>query len=173
MFSKQYRRKPITVMAEQWLPGKVINGVCQCDSSKVQHLHSRTGLMLVLPGDYIVTGVRGEKYPVSSEVFSETYEEVPAAPGGRLPVLILILVLVASAAEARKKPKQSRGTAAPDQVDGPRRNFLNLRDATWSCGEQGCAVDVTSLGLIACNPNGCGSITDVIVSTGPVLRRQP
>lgn len=31
----------------------------------------------VCPGDYIITGVRGERYPCKPDVFEQTYEPVP------------------------------------------------------------------------------------------------
>ena len=35
------------------------------------------GSHIVCPGDWIVTGVRGETYPVKPDVFAETYDPVP------------------------------------------------------------------------------------------------
>ena len=32
--------------------------------------------MLVSDGDWIITGVKGEKYPCKPDIFTETYEEV-------------------------------------------------------------------------------------------------
>ena len=37
----------------------------------------------VCPSDWIITGVRGEKYPIKDEIFRETYEEVQEATDGR------------------------------------------------------------------------------------------
>lgn len=34
------------------------------------------GVMKVLPGDWIVTGIAGEKYPCKNEIFQKTYEMV-------------------------------------------------------------------------------------------------
>ncbi len=34
------------------------------------------GTMHANPGDWIVTGVKGEKYPVREDIFKETYEAV-------------------------------------------------------------------------------------------------
>ena len=31
---------------------------------------------IVCPGDYIITGVKGEKYPCKPDIFEITYEEV-------------------------------------------------------------------------------------------------
>lgn len=31
---------------------------------------------VVCPGDYIITGIQGEKYPCKPDIFEETYEEV-------------------------------------------------------------------------------------------------
>jgi len=37
------------------------------------------GTMRAVPGDWIVTGVRGERYPVKPDIFAETYERVDDA----------------------------------------------------------------------------------------------
>lgn len=34
------------------------------------------GTMLVSPGDWIITGVKGEKYPCKPDIFEATYEPV-------------------------------------------------------------------------------------------------
>lgn len=36
---------------------------------------------IVCPGDWIITGVRGEHYPVKEAIFRETYEEVLVTQG--------------------------------------------------------------------------------------------
>ena len=39
------------------------------------------GAMEVTPGDYIITGVAGEKYPCKPDIFAATYEPVlPSKP---------------------------------------------------------------------------------------------
>jgi len=42
------------------------------------------GTMLVSPGDWVITGVKGEKYPCKPGIFEATYERVyePDRPGG-------------------------------------------------------------------------------------------
>ena len=34
------------------------------------------GTMEAMPGDWIIKGVKGEFYPIKSEIFAQTYEEV-------------------------------------------------------------------------------------------------
>ena len=40
-------------------------------------INTLEGGHIVCPGDYIITGVRGERYPCKPDIFEETYEEVP------------------------------------------------------------------------------------------------
>lgn len=63
----KYRKKPITIEAEQWFP-----------SEDEQHKIIKTseGNMFVHPGDWIVTGVNGEKYSCKPDIFEKTYELV-------------------------------------------------------------------------------------------------
>lgn len=83
----KFRKKPVVIGAEQWFPGKHIEGVTQqteynipCfdefDSSERHYWGIRTleGVMEVNPGDWVITGVQGEKYPCKPEIFALTYE---------------------------------------------------------------------------------------------------
>ena len=59
---KKFRKKPIIIEAYQ--------------TTKKVIIHTLEGDMLANPGDYIVTGVNGEKYPCKKEIFEKTYEAV-------------------------------------------------------------------------------------------------
>ena len=45
---------------------------------KIMHVHgwidTKEGGHIVCPGDFIITGVKGENYPCKPDVFAETYE---------------------------------------------------------------------------------------------------
>lgn len=87
----QYRKKPIVVEAEQfhiekkpWPTGVLrlkevmVNPVtgttfprgCIC-------IYTLEGWCVVSDGDWIITGVRGERYPCKPDIFEETYEHDP------------------------------------------------------------------------------------------------
>ena len=57
-----YRKKPIVIQAEQ------IHGEFT--------VHTLEGDMKGKPGDYLIIGVEGEKYPCKKEIFEKTYEAV-------------------------------------------------------------------------------------------------
>jgi len=59
---KKYRKKPIIIEAEQ--------------QKGVFTVHTLEGKMVGQPGDYLITGIDGEKYPCKREIFEKTYEEV-------------------------------------------------------------------------------------------------
>ena len=59
---KQYRKKPVVIQAYQTLV-----------ELKIETLE---GVMVASPGDYIITGVKGEMYPCKPDIFEMTYEEV-------------------------------------------------------------------------------------------------
>ena len=100
-----YRKKPVVVEATVWLTngdhpadgpnpeveGKVVryfrrpepeyagqapHGLC----GRVWHDHgwidTLEGGHIVCPGDYIITGVQGERYPCKPDIFEATYERV-------------------------------------------------------------------------------------------------
>jgi len=96
----KYRKKPIEVEAEVYKPGmedgfllmcgwyetRIKDGEClrcgvreECRSdNKISHPYIKTtdGRRWISPGDYIVTGIQGERYPVKSDIFLQSYEEV-------------------------------------------------------------------------------------------------
>ena len=59
---KKYRKKPVVIEAYQTEVAFLINTL------------ERT--MIANPGDWIITGIRGEKYPCKPDIFDATYEEV-------------------------------------------------------------------------------------------------
>jgi len=70
----KYVKKPIVVDAEQWFPGKEIDGVeYENDQAIIRTLE---GPHLVSPGDWIITGIAGEKYPCKPDIFEKTYDIV-------------------------------------------------------------------------------------------------
>lgn len=76
----KYRKRPVVVEAVQWT-GQQIEG-CICITNDLEGIGRVDWLMIPTLegdmraelGDYIVTGVKGEKYPVKPEIFAMTYE---------------------------------------------------------------------------------------------------
>ena len=56
----KYRKKPIVIEAEQ--------------TQVAIDIPTLEGTMRANPGDWIITGVKGEKYPCKPDVFAATYE---------------------------------------------------------------------------------------------------
>jgi len=60
----KYRKKPVVIDAEQWKgPGSWF-------------VDTLEGRMEGKPGDWIITGVKGERYPCKPDIFEATYEPV-------------------------------------------------------------------------------------------------
>lgn len=59
---KKFRKRPVIVEAYQ--------------TDKETFIDTLEGKMKASPGDWIVTGVHGEKYPCKPDVFELTYEAV-------------------------------------------------------------------------------------------------
>ena len=69
-----YRRIPHVVEAVQWHPGDVVEGVIvPVPGDGDPHVLTLRGPIRVEPGDWIVTGSNGDRYPVPSDVFVESY----------------------------------------------------------------------------------------------------
>ena len=83
----KYRKKPITIEAKQffiedWLkagePKPVYKKRIPSQGIVKYQLYIDTleGRHEVTGGDWIITGIKGEKYPVKDEIFKLTYEKV-------------------------------------------------------------------------------------------------
>ena len=59
---KKYRKKPIIV--EAYI------------ATKEEYIKTLEGTMKADKGDYVITGIHGERYPCKPDIFHETYEEV-------------------------------------------------------------------------------------------------
>ncbi len=62
MIIKKYRKKPVII--EAYI------------SEEELIIHTLEGDMKANKGDYIITGINGEKYPCKPDIFIKTYEEV-------------------------------------------------------------------------------------------------
>lgn len=83
----QYRKKPVIIHAVQWLPGVSLPGVetgiflvdqLGGPDTPAAIVETLEGRMMVRPGDMVITGVAGERYPCKPEIFEATYEVEPA-----------------------------------------------------------------------------------------------
>ena len=83
----KFRKRPVVIEAEQWFPSKHVEGVYfEGDSSVamssgkylLKTLENPDGFE-VTSGDWIITGIKGEKYACKPDIFEATYE--PAAEG--------------------------------------------------------------------------------------------
>lgn len=73
----RYRKRPVVVEAVQWdgteEHAKTIEIVRGALGLGIRTLE---GFMLASPGDWIITGVKGERYPCKPDIFAATYEPV-------------------------------------------------------------------------------------------------
>ncbi|MCK5012737.1 MAG: hypothetical protein KAS66_02870 [Candidatus Omnitrophica bacterium] len=60
----KYRKKPVVIEAEQNISGGAV------------YINTLEGKMRADPGDWIITGIKGERYPIKPDIFEETYELV-------------------------------------------------------------------------------------------------
>ena len=81
----KYRKKPVVIDAFQWFTSDgCIGGVTRDDNRegiqpKGAHkdfymIRTLEGKHEVSDGDWIITGVKGEKYPCKPDIFEQTYE---------------------------------------------------------------------------------------------------
>lgn len=59
---KKYRKKPVVIQAYE------------CTEEEI--IHTLEGDMVASVGDYIIVGLKGERYPCKPDVFLASYEEV-------------------------------------------------------------------------------------------------
>lgn len=91
-----FRKKPVVAQASQWFkPGDhdavtpwTMNPGGRCRHCKYDYrAHGRCATLegggMVCPGDWIITGVKGEPYPCKPDIFAETYEPADDARTAR------------------------------------------------------------------------------------------
>ena len=59
----KFRKKPVVVDAYQ--------------TDREMNIETLEGVMHAEPGDWIITGVNGERYPCKPDIFEKTYKPVP------------------------------------------------------------------------------------------------
>ena len=77
----KYRKKPVVIEAEQYFDNQEVghwpSGICKSLACyDYPHIHTLEGHHIVTSGDWIITGVKGEKYPCKPDIFEQTYEPV-------------------------------------------------------------------------------------------------
>lgn len=88
----KYRKKPVVIEAECWIPQESSYGIHELHGQKrlmwdcgvYEDSNSSTGYSIdtlegkheVSIGDWIITGIKGEKYPCKPDIFAMTYEKV-------------------------------------------------------------------------------------------------
>jgi len=85
---KKYKKKPIVIEAKQWFkPGDhpKVNVLTKVDGIPIVfddscpipgNITTLEGDMMVVPGDWIIKGIKGEFYPCKPDIFAATYDEV-------------------------------------------------------------------------------------------------
>ena len=89
----KYRKKPVLVEAVRWwkhgdhpevapFAGKQASFCDQCNSALFNHgtIPTLEGWHIVCPGDWIITGIKGEHYPCKPDIFEATYESIEIIP---------------------------------------------------------------------------------------------
>lgn len=81
----KFRKKPVVIDAEQYAPGMEdgweYEGRYHDKSGPVPRAMGRKpaiktleGYHVISPGDWVITGVHGERYPCKPDIFEKTYE---------------------------------------------------------------------------------------------------
>jgi hypothetical protein len=79
----KFRKKPIVIEAHEFRPAenKIPAGIYSSENADPRTSYSaewmiRTleGPLRVSDGDWIITGVQGERYPIKPDIFAATYE---------------------------------------------------------------------------------------------------
>jgi len=74
----KFRKKPVVVEATQWFKDGDHPAVRPSRFTQVTKrlgvIDTLEGEMVVTPGDWIITGIKGEHYPCKPDIFAATYE---------------------------------------------------------------------------------------------------
>lgn len=86
----RFQKKPIVIEAEQFFPHKEpwpdgIERIGRHESDPTSRtgfrINTLEGWFVVTPGDWIITGINGERYPCKPDIFEKTYDRVPTTNG--------------------------------------------------------------------------------------------
>lgn len=91
----KFRKKPVVIEAEQYWPSDepLPEGVVELpeyiedrlsNSKGRAWIYTLEGGQFVTPGDWIITGIKGEKYPCKPDIFDATYEPVEENMAGKV-----------------------------------------------------------------------------------------
>jgi hypothetical protein len=80
----KFRKKPVVIEADQfhehlkpWPEGVQRDGcICKGERKEGFCIQTLEGDHIVTDRDWIITGVKGEKYPCREDIFAETYDLV-------------------------------------------------------------------------------------------------
>ena len=72
----KFRKKPVVIEATQWFKDGDHPAVKMTNGGKDPIIQTLEGPHFVTPGDWIITGVKGEHYPCKPDIFEATYERV-------------------------------------------------------------------------------------------------
>ena len=75
----KFRKRPVVIEATQWFKNGDHPAVYTKRNSVGDlrgYIETLEGQHIVTPGDWIITGIKGEHYPCKPDIFAATYEEV-------------------------------------------------------------------------------------------------
>ncbi len=74
----KFRKKPVVIEAMQWFKMGDHPQVIEATLSgmPICLIETLEGDHIVSPGDWIITGIKGEHYPCKPDIFEATYEPV-------------------------------------------------------------------------------------------------
>ena len=75
----KFRKRPVVIEATQWFKMGDRPAVYPKRNSASDlwgYIETLEGQHIVTPGDWIITGIKGERYPCKPDIFAATYEEV-------------------------------------------------------------------------------------------------
>lgn len=75
----KFRKKPVVIEATQWFKDGDHPMVIS-DENEGPYIHTLEGAHRVSPGDWIITGIKGEHYPCKPDIFALTYDTLAAQP---------------------------------------------------------------------------------------------
>lgn len=74
----KYRKKPVVIDAEIYSKGMEDGFIDVCgehgEPVLKPYLNTLEGKMTISKGDYVITGIKGERYPCKPDIFEMTYE---------------------------------------------------------------------------------------------------
>lgn len=104
----KYRKKPCVIEAVQFTGDNLTEcGLLREPGESAAYIDTLEGRMTASPGDYVITGVKGERYPCKPDIFEATYDPAQEAADPASAASVALHALIGALRDGRQSRARS------------------------------------------------------------------